>query len=293
MQSLFSKMSRENWMFFEPINVRSSVETENCYITDMCVVSDLDLVIIDQNNKSVKLVDIKSDFVAGCLKFETIPYSITKISNKQVCVTFPSVQLIRLITVTKHGLYIHRTLNVNGFCVATVYRDGKLYVSYKNPTKFEILNKDGSVARLINIDEAFSKLCTVPRYFTVAHDGKRIYVTDLTRDVVLCTDFEGKLINSFAEENLDQPHGVIMSTANEVYMTDRNNHTVMKFDKNLNKATPMLTKKEGLRYPTAICITSSNKSLYISSASMKPEEKNYVRKYCLAKTFKIENVQRK
>jgi hypothetical protein len=74
---------KDEYTFIQDINVKSDTDGKDCYITDMTLVSDNELVLGDYDNQGLKLVDINKNIIKDILALQSRPFGITTISNDQ------------------------------------------------------------------------------------------------------------------------------------------------------------------------------------------------------------------
>jgi len=78
----FSKVTRG-----ESIRVRTDQDDESCSITDMCLVADDRIVVVDHANLSVKLLDVTTGQVLHRLQLQDKPLGVCRMSGDRVAIT--------------------------------------------------------------------------------------------------------------------------------------------------------------------------------------------------------------
>jgi sugar lactone lactonase YvrE len=155
--------------------------------------------------------------------------------------------------------------------------DGKLYVSFWKPVKFQILQPSGVIVQTIKPEAEVLKNCTVPRHIAVRSDGKVIYVSDWETNKLMALDMNGKIVHKYQGE-LEYPHDIdIYSPPGVVYLCNRDQHVMYKMTSDLKESTVILVPGDGLSFPQAMCFNAKKKHLYISSGSLHAEYKNFVK----------------
>lgn len=104
-----------------------------------------------------------------------------------------------------------------------------------------------------------------------------IYVTDAGRDEVYLIDTLGNVLKTFGgygwnDNSLDDPRDVFADPLT-VYVADKNNHRIKRFDKNLNYISSLFTRDsdnsgESFGYPLS-CATSNQGDLYVLDSENK------------------------
>jgi DNA-binding beta-propeller fold protein YncE len=104
-----------------------------------------------------------------------------------------------------------------------------------------------------------------------------IYVTDISKDEVFMLDTLGNVLKNFGgygwdENSFDDPVDVYADPLT-IYVTDKNNHRIKKFDKNLNYISSLFTRDsddfaQSFGYPLS-CSISNQGDLYLIDSDNK------------------------
>lgn len=104
-----------------------------------------------------------------------------------------------------------------------------------------------------------------------------IYISDFGKDEIVMLDTTGNAIKSFGgygwdENSFDDPSDVFADPLT-IYVADKNNHSIKRFDKNLNYVSSLQTKEssyteEQFGYPIS-CATSNQGDLYFIESENK------------------------
>jgi len=78
------------------IVVRTDQDKKGCYISDMCLLSDDRIVAVDNDNKSVKLLDVTTGRVLHQLQLQDPPCGVCSMSGDRVAVTLPDAYTIQV-----------------------------------------------------------------------------------------------------------------------------------------------------------------------------------------------------
>jgi sugar lactone lactonase YvrE len=256
--------TNEEYTFIQDINVKSDTDGKNCYITDMTLISDNELVLCDNNNQCLKLIDINKNIIKCVLALQSVANGITTISNDQIAVVLAYSYQIQLVNV-REKLILDHLIKTNGYCLDVKMINNQLYVSFRDPVKFQILRLTGAIIKTIKPDDEILKHCTLPRNIAVSHDESVIYVSDWKTNKVMSLDINGNMLSLFQGE-LEGPRGIIISPSGTVYVCNRKQQIVYEMTSDLSEAMVILGPGDGLEYPHAICLNKINQHLYISSA---------------------------
>jgi hypothetical protein len=115
--------------------VKTSKDKRECCITGMTLLTPELLIITDCYNNAVKMVDISSKSVSDQLQLDERPWDITTVTSTELAVILPYLQTIQFISISSNKLIKKHTVNVDGNCNGISYFQGKLIVSFLNPTK--------------------------------------------------------------------------------------------------------------------------------------------------------------
>ena len=88
------------------IVVRTDQDKEKCIISDICLVSDDRIVVVDYNNESVKLLEVTTGRVLHQLQLQDQPYGVCRMSGDRVAVTLPYDDMLQVSFCTFIVIYI-------------------------------------------------------------------------------------------------------------------------------------------------------------------------------------------
>jgi DNA-binding beta-propeller fold protein YncE len=258
------------------IKIKTSEDKYFCYISSIAMLSATELIVLDVENRSVKLVNTFSNIVTASTSFMEPPSAVTTINTKLFAVLFPVSCTVKFVSTSQAGeLSVQESIRLSGKCLGIKYLNDKLYVSFANPAKFEVLSLDGASLNTIYIN---CDLCKMPRYFTVRSDEKLIYITDPDTNSAFAIDMTGK-IKVFYPHFLHNPKDIVMSSAGEVYVCERNNHAVYSMPPNLSKGYRVIGLDEHLQFPHAMCLNQQRNILYISQTGSRHNSHNFITVY--------------
>ncbi|XP_045172829.2 uncharacterized protein LOC123534585 [Mercenaria mercenaria] len=255
------------------VSVKCSTDGR-CWITGLVAIDPDTLVCTDNNNYSVKLIDIKSDKITSELKLTSGPWDITYVSYDQLAVTLTNEKKICLLSF-RSGLSKTRDFAVDGRCDGIDYSNDRLVVSYVDPPKVEILSLDGKVIQRIDTDSSGKALFQCPRYVAVDRDGNCIYVSDAGDDSVTKVTTSGNVLDIYKDVNLSYPEGIAVYSDGSVLVCNPRNDNLHLLSSGNKKIKTVLNMAE---IPHALCFNTESETLFLS---LKETKNNTILKYKL------------
>ncbi len=145
----------------------------------------------------------------------------------------------------------------------------------KNSIVLFLLCTSFSLAQNFSYVNSFGKFSRASSFYISANG--LIYVTDSGKDELYLIDTLGNVLKSFggygwSDNSLDDPRDVFADPLT-VYVADKNNHRIKRFDKNLNYISSLFTRDsdnsgENFGYPLS-CATSNQGDLYVLDSENK------------------------
>lgn len=265
----------EKYTYIRDINVASTDDEKICNIIGITMVSSSELILTDCNNKSLKLVE--NNVLKSSLKLDANLCGVTMISPDHVAVALPDKCKINILSVSG-DLAVVRTVETTGKCLDIQFINGKIYVSFWKPVKYQILQPTGAVYKTIKPDSEVLKHCTLPRHIAVSRDESLLYFSDWQNNKVVCIDMNGKMVSRLNCE-LNSPSDITISPSGSVYLCNTAQHVVYKATPNLRDATVILGPGDGLSSPYAMCFDADRQIVFISSKSVEKNYCNFIKMY--------------
>ena len=133
---------------------------------------------------------------------------------------------------------------------------------------FYILFSSIALAQSFEYTESLGMFNKASSFYITANGF--IYISDSGRDEIVLLDTLGNLLKTFGgygwdENSFDDPADVFADPLN-IYIADKNNHSIKRFDKNLNYLSSLYKREsdfsqEQFGYPIS-CATSNQGDLY-------------------------------
>lgn len=207
-----------NLIFNGKIFIKSATDKVEPRVTGMLEVSKDILLLTDNENNSVKAVDMKRQKLCSKLTFSSSPWHITVIPNQKAAVTIPNDQKVKIISVdisvADRTDMVTRSFKLDGMCYGIAYVQGKLAVSFRSPGKLEIISLDGTVLNKFQpLDPDGIEVFSIPRYIVATLDKddpscSEIHVSDFEQNSVTTLSMEGEVITRTDDKTLKGPEGL-------------------------------------------------------------------------------------
>lgn len=264
---------------------------KRCKITGCTFLDNGYLVIVDSNNKRVKLYSPQ----LKCCSFITLdyrPYDLCADGNS-LYVTMPRKRLVKKMTVTMPLLFVKRKLTqgasfpTEGECKAISSCRGDLILCLKFSThanteitdsawQIQIVSTKGVVKRRITHDAEGIALIQDVKYMCLTPNKKEIVITEAEDNRVKCLDLErGELTFN---HHMEDPKGVICDNMGNIYVLGK--HGAIRwilYDRSIVKA--LLQGTSGVNYSETIAYCKLTNTLAV------PRNKNKVDLYTLKKSI--------
>jgi len=76
--------------------VRTDRDERFCDISDMCLVADDRIVVVDRDNYSVKLLEVTTGHVLHQLQLQDEPWGVCRMAGDRVAVTLPLAKTVKV-----------------------------------------------------------------------------------------------------------------------------------------------------------------------------------------------------
>ncbi|XP_052778097.1 uncharacterized protein LOC128215452 [Mya arenaria] len=233
-----------------------------CNIVGICVLPSGDLVIVDRNNKRVKLLNEQYKVIGHC-DFPTPPQHLLHTAGEEiaVAVSYGFLNEVHFLTVTRGQLQPGRKFTIDHKCYSIAHHQGQLYVG-SSDTLYQY-TIDGQMIRKIYeySSHPFSEfMCAV------SPDGERIYVTTSDKSELITLDKGGQVLSTLKDPDLRAPNGVCVSPIGHVFVCGFESHTVLQVDREGRKKLATVARKaDRLRHPLSVCFSERTSCLIIGN----------------------------
>ncbi|XP_052222316.1 uncharacterized protein LOC127838540 [Dreissena polymorpha] len=246
--------------------VRISSDTNQiCRITGICCLPSGEVIVVDYENKKVKLFDQHYNMSSHCdvSNGPCGPWNVCQITSSEVAVTAnEDVQFIYV----RNGLLLNGPkFSLRHEAKGIAHHQGALYVT--SGIALYHYSLTGSVVKKLYEDTCTGQPCTVSSC-AVSPAGDRIYVTNYWQHKVITLATDGTLISTFTEQ--DSPSAVHVTPSGQVLVCLFCSFTVIQVDhEGRKKLTTLASEKDGLREPDSICYNTNTDQIIVGVSNNK------------------------
>ncbi|XP_060597189.1 uncharacterized protein LOC132751094 [Ruditapes philippinarum] len=247
------------------ICVMTSKDKRTCWITGMTLLTPDLLIITDYYNNAVKMVDTSSKSVSDQLQLDDGPWDITTVTSTELAVTLPNKHTIQFISISSNQLIMKHTVMVGGDCHGLSCCQGKLVVSFRTPTKLQILDLNGAIQTTIDGKNIFK----CPQHITCNRSS--IYVSDRDMETVIRLNWQGDVIGS--SSGISDPKGMSLSDDGTFFVCDMKKNVIEDISGDCSTGKIVL---KNLESPYAVCWCEKTKRLYNSCFAFDAKYDNFL-----------------
>ncbi|KAH3777970.1 hypothetical protein DPMN_179421 [Dreissena polymorpha] len=155
-------------------NVKIQRDLHTCHITGCCVLSEEQVLIVDNSNNKVKLLNEQYQVVSHCC-VTAKPLDVCQITPSEVAVTVDdgsTTHEIQFITVINSQLVIGRKFQLKHECTGIAHHDGDLFVtSGRELYKYSLSGKGGCMLYHDHVQFYISNFGKAPYIYTLFQDS--------------------------------------------------------------------------------------------------------------------------
>ncbi|XP_060559301.1 uncharacterized protein LOC132719542 [Ruditapes philippinarum] len=185
------------------INIKTQDDSSDCFIASCALICPSQIIIIDENNKCLKLVEVNIKKVSK-YKVKNIPTGVAVVNPNLVSVTFPGERKIQFFTITTSNKIIESDMIIvsTGCKKIAIYEDKIIGIT---STSVEIMSMSGQLIKSISNPNMvwLMDIAVVP-------SSQMFYVSNgsLGYKAVFKFDFDGNLIATYQDKDLVDVRGL-------------------------------------------------------------------------------------
>ncbi|XP_053372697.1 uncharacterized protein LOC128546321 [Mercenaria mercenaria] len=240
-----------------------TTELQGSRITGSVIFQPGQLAVVDNLSKSVQLLDTSSCKAIAFLRLEHQPWDVALFKHNEIAITIPGTKKIHFISKQGGVLKERRTCDVEGECFGITSVDEKLIVSFLNPNKIELLNKDCIVLKTIVSVQRGVDLFGMPRYIDLCPSTNNIYVSDYKCHTVTIFTLDGQFLTIYKEKETHSPQGLVTVSNGAFLVASYGSTNVKLISADFDKTKVILKGSDGLKWPLSICFSRKENKLFI------------------------------
>ena len=251
------------------INVKGNADKAICTITGCAILSNNRFVIVDETNKTLKVIDDENK-VSQSRELNVTPWDVVALGSNTVAIrsSFSNddkdENSVEIVSVDKEIKQV-ADFKVDGRPRAIAYDEPNIYVAYtKNKiSHVVVLNENYKVMQ--HIRPAFGAL-KQPQYMAVGKSEGRLYISDFYKGVIVLA-FNGEVIAELNHTNLTEYGGITKDTNGDIYFCAGKPYGVYKLSKDCRSVSTLVTWAEGQIDPQTIAYNFENDSFIVTSCN--------------------------
>ncbi|XP_052776979.1 uncharacterized protein LOC128214515 isoform X2 [Mya arenaria] len=249
------------WKKEADILVRTSQDKETCWITGSALISPGLFLLADNGNNCVKLVDISTCTVTSRLQLPGKPWDVCVLHDDQAAVTLQNI--IQLLSIKGGQLSCGKEIKVSSWCYGIAFYNNRLYVSYTQTPRVEVMTLDGHIISTFQTDDR-RQLFKEPYYLTVsASTPPTLHVSDNDAHTVLQLTLDGKVLRKYQDIRLIRPRAVVKVGPGQLLVCGYTSHNVMLLTERDGKMAEILGKKNGLTKPNSVSFCPHTRAIVV------------------------------
>ncbi|XP_071079716.1 uncharacterized protein [Haliotis cracherodii] len=221
-------------------------------VTVLVVDDEETLVVTDYSNTCLKSFYTKNNISRHSkLDLASNPYTVTRLSDNQVAVSFWSHNVIVIVRVTPDLVLESRVTTKKKYRCLTAMSPSTLAAGCWHPPCVDILDVSGRVMRSVSTPDTGQKFICNPEFLCPSDMGN-ILVSDAGSHSVYCITPEGDVVFTYTpkgEKRLSLPQGITTTSTGHILVADYPAHRVILLTAAGEFVRDLLTSQDGLQYP--------------------------------------------
>ncbi|XP_053396781.1 uncharacterized protein LOC123551264 [Mercenaria mercenaria] len=257
------------------IEIKALDDTFDCYIETCVLISERQLILIDSDNKCVKLVNVEKQLLSEKYKLRSKPHGVAAVSQNLIAVTLPDEQKLQFLTITHNEkLTGSHEIRLSDTCRSIDCKKDKLILAYEDHV--EIRNITGQLIKTLSISDSKESIA-------FAADAKTFYVSNsplILAPSVYKYDFEGNVIASYEGNYLSGIAGLHITKDGTVLVGNwQRNGSILMLSPECRKICEIMKHSQHVSYPCSISYCDETRMLFICNyeLNMDPKLKNVLK----------------
>ena len=257
----------ESKKLFPGLTVQSCIEIDiklpndesSPFVTGCVILPGGDILLCDRSNTKIKQFSKALNFIDS-LQLQGRTWDASMVDETCVIVCLPDNKQLQYIEV-KPNLKKGRVLTLDVECFGIDVVGDKIYISCPRSDGIHVLDMQGKTKRRI-------KFCSsdIYDYLKVKPNLNNMYVTDNTRDMLICLKTDGSVVYEYADKNLKEPRGLCVDDEGNAIVCGFNSHTLHVVNAMGKKVSTLRSAKDGLKSPNYISFIEESGTLILGSS---------------------------
>ena len=247
------------------MNVKVTSDKNDPEITGCAVMPNGHVVICDNYNDKIKLLDSSFE-MKGSMNLP-YPWDVSVVDANQVIVTLVSTKRLQVVQIFP-SMKAGRVFQLDQMCCGVAVSGDSIFVTCHEGLgngEVRVLDKQGTVKQLLGAITSGSILSPGLHYIAVSKAGDKIFVTDFSKDTVICLAMDGSTtcIYQYTDKDLKGLKGVYCDDADNVLVCGYGSNNVHMIEANGHKAGTLLSAKNDLKESISIAFRESDNILLV------------------------------
>jgi len=242
------------------------VDSQECNIADIAVVSPTEMLVCDLSQCRVNLVDSTTGGVVASVSVPGGPWRICLVNERMAAVSVRWKNEVQFIRLGRGSLTLDRVLEVSKDIDGITTLENSLTTSSVDPPCVEMMSMDGKVKYTLDNKEAEREVFKNPLFLTSSMDGY-IYVTDrVYRDTSTVTKLDSRLnmLRTYTDSSLHDICGIISISRDQLLVCSLDKHSIVLLNTRTGNTTVLLGEQDGLKKPYALTYCHSLRKLFVA-----------------------------
>lgn len=238
--------------------VRVLDDKVKCLIRGICCLPDGKIVLIDSNNRNVKLLNENYSIMFYC-PLSSHPKDICHVGGYEVAVALLkefSVGIIQVVSAKDRKLVRSRTIQLDHECVSIAYHGGEFYVGSND--SLYIYTKTGKFMRKINTGCVWR--------VGVRENGERIVISRGHANGIVMIDKLGYPVSSLRDPCLLRVTDFDILDNGCMFVSVHDSHTVLVVSKDWGLFVTLASRGDGVYFPRSVCYSEKQSDLIVGQS---------------------------
>ena len=235
--------------------IKIDLDKTDCCVTGCTFLPNGRLVLVDYNNKRLKLFNPEYDLV--CHKwFEDRPWAVTDLETDIIAVSFPYIKTIKIMKACR-DFVVQSEVNTEFKCHGVGYHtsDKTLWLACGEgkKTQLQVYGLDGIIKKIIIPKHG---ILQEPSYVAMSKDNSIVYVSDLKKGIVaFSTVKDCEVLYQYQDDNIKQYWGIDGDAGGRVLVVTTDPDCLYMLHGQFNGR--LLTELEGDEKPCAVAYNAT------------------------------------